>query len=283
MQYSGMIYHIFNYRVQGCWYRDGDIYSDEQFDHIMSALEWHLPVGIQVYHYGVPGRDHFTLDNPVICQRPVLSLDPMALVTTLPTTRLSVHDRQRRLDWPVEHRLGRFLIYRGADGWPRFCYADGERFSLITPMEVTPVSLKEALDFVRQYHRHCSPPQGNKFSVGLSVADGTRIGVAIASIPKARALNDGCTLEINRVCCDPAYHNAASKLCGAAVRAGRAMGYRRFVTYTLPQESGSSVRAVGFRPDGRTAARPKGWNCRSRPQVIPEKYPDGEKIRWLLI
>lgn len=61
------------------------------------------------------------------------------------------------------------------------------------------------------------------------------------------------------------------------------MGYRRFVTYTLPQESGSSVRAVGFRPDGRTAARPKGWNCRSRPQVIPEKYPDGEKIRWLLI
>ena len=123
----------------------------------MSALEWHLPVGIQVYHYGVPGRDHFTLDNPVICQRPVLSLDPMALVTTLPTTRLSVHDRQRRLDWPVEHRLGRFLIYRGADGWPRFCYADGERFSLITPMEVTPVSLKEALDFVRQYHRHCLP------------------------------------------------------------------------------------------------------------------------------
>lgn len=48
MQYSGMVYHIFNYRVQGCWYRDGDIYSDEQFDHIMSALEWRLPAGIQV-------------------------------------------------------------------------------------------------------------------------------------------------------------------------------------------------------------------------------------------
>ena len=39
------------------------------------------------------------------------------------------------------------------------------------PMEVAPVSLKEALDFVRRNHRHCAAPQGHKFSVGLT-ADG---------------------------------------------------------------------------------------------------------------
>ena len=72
--------------------------------------------------------------------------------------------------------------------------------------------------------------------------------MAIASIPKARALNDGRTLEINRVCCDPAYFNACSNLYAAAIRAGRDMGCTRFLTYTLPEEGDSSVRAVGSQP-----------------------------------
>ena len=104
----------------------------------------------------------------------------------------------------------------------------------------------------RRNHRHCAAPQGHKFSVGLT-ADGALIGVVIASTPKARALNDGRTLELNRICCDPVYRNAVSMVSGAAIRAARAMGYRRIVTYTLPQESGSSMLAVGFRQDGMTA------------------------------
>lgn len=277
-----MIYHIFNYCIQGNWYRDGTVYSEAQFDRIMDALDWKLPFHIQIYHYGSSDRKHYDLTNKIVLKRPVLSLDPMALAASLPESRVLVYDKQRQISWPVTHRLGRFLICQPDDGWPRFCYADGERFSLITPMEVTPISIKEAMEFVRHNHRHCSAPQGHKFSIGLTAGDGGRIGVAIASIPKARALNDGRTLELNRICCDPVYRHAASKLCGAVIRVGKDMGYHRFVTYTLPQESGSSLRAVGFRQDGVTTARPLGWDCRSRPRSIPEKYPSGVKIRWVL-
>lgn len=248
----------------------------------MEALDWKLPVHMQIYHYGSPDRKYYDLTNAIVVKRPVLSLDPMALAVSPQEKRTSVYDKQREISWPVVHRLGRFLICQPDDDWPRFCYADGDRFSLITPMDITPVSIKEAMEFVRQNHRHCSAPQGHKFSIGLVAGDGARIGVAIASIPKARALNDGRTLELNRICCDPVYCHAASKLCAATIRVGKEMGYHRFVTYTLPQESGSSLRAVGFLRDGLTSARPLGWNCRNRPRRTPEKYPTGVKIRWIL-
>ena len=277
-----MIYHIFNYRIQGEWYRDSATYSEAQFERIMEALDWKLPVHMQIYHYGSPDRKYYDLTNAIVVKRPVLSLDPMALAVSPQEKRTSVYDKQREISWPVVHRLGRFLICQPDDDWPRFCYADGDRFSLITPMDITPVSIKEAMEFVRQNHRHCSAPQGHKFSIGLVAGDGARIGVAIASIPKARALNDGRTLELNRICCDPVYRHAASKLCAATIRIGKEMGYHRFVTYTLPQESGSGLRAVGFLRDGLTSARPLGWNCRNRPRRTPEKYPTGVKIRWIL-
>ena len=186
-----MIYHIFNYRIQGKWYRDSATYSEAQFERIMEALDWKLPVHMQIYHYGSPDRKYYDLTNAIVVKRPVLSLDPMALAVSPQEKRTSVYDKQREISWPVVHRLGRFLICQPDDDWPRFCYADGDRFSLITPMDITPVSIKEAMEFVRQNHRHCSAPQGHKFSIGLVAGDGARIGVAIASIPKARALNDG--------------------------------------------------------------------------------------------
>lgn len=53
--------------------------------------------------------------------------------------------------------------------------------------ELTPITLREARDFVREHHRHNSPPQGHKFSVGLT-QDGTLIGVVIVGrlLPDAR-------------------------------------------------------------------------------------------------
>ena len=48
-----MIYHIFNYRIQGKWYRDSATYSEAQFERIMEALDWKLPVHMQIYHLGV--------------------------------------------------------------------------------------------------------------------------------------------------------------------------------------------------------------------------------------
>ena len=60
------------------------------------------------------------------------------------------------------------------------------------------------------------------------------------------------------------------------------MGYKRFVTYTLPHESGSSLKAVGFKLDGFTQARPNGWDTPSRPRLMPERYPTEQKCRWLI-
>lgn len=34
-----MVYRIFQYCIDGVWYRDSQIYSDAQFDTIMNQLE----------------------------------------------------------------------------------------------------------------------------------------------------------------------------------------------------------------------------------------------------
>lgn len=62
-----------------------------------------------------------------------------------------------------------------------------------------PLTIKEANEFVRQYHRHSSPTPGGKFAIGC-VKGGLLVGVAIAGRPVARGLDDGMTLEITRVC-----------------------------------------------------------------------------------
>lgn len=110
-------------------------------------------------------------------------------------------------------------------------------------LEVCPMTLREANAYVEQYHRHHGPVVGHKFSIGLS--DGEKIvGVAIVGRPVARHLDDGWTLEVNRLCTDGT-RNACSMLYAAAWRAARAMGYKRLVTYILDTENGASLRAAG--------------------------------------
>ena len=64
-----------------------------------------------------------------------------------------------------------------------------------------PVSLAEANAFVAQHHRHHKPVTGHKFSIGCT-ADGQLVGVAIVGRPVSRYLDDGQTLEVNRLCTD---------------------------------------------------------------------------------
>ena len=61
----------------------------------------------------------------------------------------------------------------------------------------------------------------------------------------SRYLDDGFTLEVNRLCSDGT-KNTCSILYAAAARAARAMGYRKIITYTLDTESGVSLRAAGW-------------------------------------
>ena len=111
-------------------------------------------------------------------------------------------------------------------------------------MKIVPITLAVAKDFIREHHRHNAPPTGWKFGVGLE-ANGSLIGVATAGRPVARSFDDGVTLEVNRTCTNGA-KNANSMLYGAVWRAAKAMGYRRCITYTQAEESGASLRAVGW-------------------------------------
>jgi hypothetical protein len=112
---------------------------------------------------------------------------------------------------------------------------------------LVPVDKTRARAFVQEHHRHNEAPSAMQvsFAIGLE-ADGELVGVMTAGRPVARMLADGLTLEVNRTCVRDFHRNANSRLYGACARAARAMGYRRLVTYTLQEESGTSLRASGW-------------------------------------
>lgn len=141
-------------------------------------------------------------------------------------------------------------------------------------LAITPINLDEANAFVATHHRHHKPVPGAKFSVAVSEGETVR-GVAIVGRPVARMADDGWTLEVNRVCTDGA-KNACSMLYGAAWRAARAMGYRRLITYTLPEEGGASLRAAGWKLLGQAGGG--SWNRKTRPRV--DTAPTQAKLLW---
>jgi len=105
-------------------------------------------------------------------------------------------------------------------------------------------------------------------------------------IPKARLSNDGHTAEVIRVATD-GVKNGCSMLYGALVRIAWGMGYTRVLTYTLENESGSSLRAAGWRCDGaRETGGPAEWDRRNGRKVetmfFDAKVPDGRKVRWVI-
>jgi hypothetical protein len=142
-------------------------------------------------------------------------------------------------------------------------------------LAVVPCALDEANAFVSQHHRHNKPVVGHKFSLAVADEAGTVRGVAIVGRPVGRRLDDGWTLEVNRVATDGC-PNACSALYAAAWRASRAMGYRRLITYTLQSEPGTSLRAAGWREVASTPGR--SWSVPSRPRV--DKHPLQGRLRW---
>lgn len=148
---------------------------------------------------------------------------------------------------------------------------------------VCPVTITDAKAFVSRHHRHNRAPLSALFAVGVSEADEI-VGVAIVGRPVARALDDGRTVEVTRVC-TTGQRNACSMLYGAAWRAAEALGYRRAITYTLASETGASLKASGWKKDADLAARPS-WSSASRRRVQTDLFgvptrPAESKVRWL--
>ena len=142
-------------------------------------------------------------------------------------------------------------------------------------LKIRPISIKEAQDFVKQYHRHNLPPVGGKFAVACYDEAERLCGVAICGRPTARRNDNGTTLEIYRNCTDGT-RNACSKLYGACLRIAKHMGYRRVITYSLESENGASLRASNFILEG-TAGGLFWTGKRHRSYYVS---PEEMKNRW---
>ncbi|HWX44048.1 MAG TPA: XF1762 family protein [Solirubrobacteraceae bacterium] len=143
-------------------------------------------------------------------------------------------------------------------------------------MWLVPVTLRIANAFIVQHHRHNKPVPGCVCVVGVTDGEALR-GVVVIARPVARRLQDGYTAEVRRCCTDGA-PNACSMLYRAAWRAVKALGYRKLVTYTLPEEGGASLRASGFTLIGETGGG--RWRRPDRPAT--DTHPPCKKLRWEL-
>ena len=137
-----------------------------------------------------------------------------------------------------------------------------------------PVGYREADEFIRKHHRHHKPTQGFKFIVGAA-REGQIVGVAVVGLPVARHLDDSWTAEVRRTCTDGSPH-VNSFLYGACWRAAKVLGYRKLITYTLPSESGTSLRAAGWKLIGQRGGGT--WDRKDRPRV--DTHPLQEKLLW---
>jgi len=90
-------------------------------------------------------------------------------------------------------------------------------------------------------------------------------------------LDDGWTLEVNR-CCTDGTKNACSMLYSAAWKAAKALGYKRLITYTLPEEGGASLRASNWKCIGERGGG--NWHRTSRPRIDTDELLRGQKLLW---
>lgn len=135
-------------------------------------------------------------------------------------------------------------------------------------MKIIPITLKAANEYVARHHRHHKPTVGCKFCIGCEES-GQLVGVAICGRPVSRHLDNGITLEINRLCTNGT-RNACSKLYGACVRIAREMGYAKVITYILASEDGASLKASNFVCEGEAGG--EIWTgTRKRDNGVPQE------------
>jgi hypothetical protein len=142
-------------------------------------------------------------------------------------------------------------------------------------LAVTPMTISAAKVYIQTHHRHHRPPVSGLFAVGVR-KDGELVGVLIVGRPVARmTAQDPHTVEATR-CATDGSKNAVSMLYSAAWRAARALGYRKLITYTLPEEGGASMRACGFVCVGEAGGG--SWSRKGRERI--DMHPTQRKLRW---
>src|SRR6185295_15298464 len=142
-------------------------------------------------------------------------------------------------------------------------------------MELRPISIKAAMRIVDEWHRHLERPQGARFAIS-AWHDGKLVGVALVGNPQARmSARHWENAEVIRVATDGT-DNACSFLYGKAKHAANALGFRRVLTKTLPEESGASLRAVQATKLG--LSRGGTWDRVNRRRR--QTAPTCQKLQW---
>lgn len=143
---------------------------------------------------------------------------------------------------------------------------------------LTPITGKAAIKWIAETHRHLPRLQGALFAVGVKFGH-RLVGVATAGNP-ARVWQGTGRFVITRCAVlsdlpkvpandgDDHASPACTMLYGAMCRAGKALGYDEAWTYTLPHESGKSLRAAGFIDMGLTAGGEHDRPSRPRDPAI---------------
>jgi len=141
-------------------------------------------------------------------------------------------------------------------------------------LRIVPIKLDEAQAYINQNHRHHRAPIRCIFK--LAVAEDDKIvGVAMVGRPVARNLDDGWTLEVNRICTDGT-KMACSMLYSASWRVAKNLGYIKLITYILDTEKGTSLYAAGWRLVGKRGGG--SWSRKNRPRV--DTHPTQQKIMF---
>jgi len=150
---------------------------------------------------------------------------------------------------------------------------------------IVPLELRELNALVSRLHRHHQPVQGHRFSLGVRVGPSLVGGVSVGR-PVSRFYKQNRVIEVTR-CVTDGTKNACSALYAAACRVGRAMGFKRIQTYTLPDESGASLRAAGFVDCGIRASRPWVYMTKGEGSLFGDlspprrqDQPNGDKRIW---
>lgn len=127
-------------------------------------------------------------------------------------------------------------------------------------LRIVPITLAEANDLVKRWHRHHAPVVGHRWSIGVA-ADGELVGAAICGRPKARMTAQYTVLEVNRLVTNGTRH-ACSKLYGACAAIAKIMGFARIQTAILESEPGTSLKAAGWKVSHTSGGG--DWNRPSR-------------------
>ena len=144
-------------------------------------------------------------------------------------------------------------------------------------LRLVPLERKACAEFVDRLHRHHDPVSRDRFRIGCE-ANGQLVGIVQVGNPVARALCDGKTLEVVRLCTDGT-KNACTFLYSAAARVAKGLGYTKIITYILDTEDGGSLRAAGWHKEADIKGH--SWNAPSRPRSTTA--PACDKQRWARI